>query len=92
MVESTTRDDSTWARLPAGSPDERARKTEEIRGWKKIGSLCDVGTTRAILGRTVLVSVEGELAALVACGDPRPRLRSVERSLCGVVPGTPVIR
>jgi hypothetical protein len=30
----------------------------------------DVGTTRAILGRTVLVSVEGELAALVACGDP----------------------
>ena len=63
----------------------------KIRGWKKIGSLCDVGTTRAILGRTV-VSVEGELAALVACGDPRPRLRSVEGSLCGVVPGTPVIR
>jgi len=29
MVESTTRDASTRARLPAGSPDERARKAED---------------------------------------------------------------
>ena len=29
MVESTTRDASTRARLPAGSPDEGARKTED---------------------------------------------------------------
>jgi len=29
----------------------------------------DAGTTSAVVGRTVLASVEGELAALVACGD-----------------------